>query len=1102
MAVREKVGFCTLCRSRCGTVNHVEDGRLVAVHPNPAHPTGQAICAKGRAAPEIVHSARRLATPLRRTAPKGAADPLFVPIGWTEALDAIADRLDAIRRENGPEAVAFAVTSGSSSSLSDGIDWIQRFIRGFGSPNTCYSTEICNWHKDHAHAFTFGCGIPTPDYRNADLILLWGHNPATSWLAQAEAIGAARARGARLIVIDPRGAGLAAGADLWLRVRPGTDAALAMALARLMIRNGTIDTDFVARFSNGPLLVRDDTGRFLRGRDLGWRDAPDAYAMASDAGLTPVRPGEAGRLAREPITAGGPHGPVACRTAFQRFAEAVEPYDPATAARLTGVPAEAIEAAAAMLGRAGAIAYYCWTGVGQHANAVQTDRAIATLTALTGAFDRRGGNVRLPTQPVPALHAVTMIPPEIRAKALGLAERPLGPATDGWITPTALYDAVLDGTPYRVRALVGFGSNLLVSHPGEARGRRALEALEFQVHCDLFPNPTSATADILLPVSSAWENEGLRIGFDVSLEGQELVQLRQPIVPPVADGRSDTWIVFQLARRLGMGDLFFDGDVEAGLGHLLAPLGLDLATLRAHPEGIRRPLDLRYEKYRDTGFATQTGRVELYSELFLRHGQPPLPTFTASDAEPDDAYPLVLFSANTAPFCHSQHRGIASLRRRRPAPLVALNPEAAARRGIREGDRVAVRTREGRIELVATVDDTLAPDTAAADYGWWQGAPDLGLPDHRPAGDAPGANFNQLVGERLRDPVSGALPLRSTACEVDLVHAARADDWLTLCVVARRDAAEGVVALELAAADGGVLPGFAAGQFVTLDLDGQARSYSLTGPASPAPRRYRLGIGRVEGGSVSPLLHAGLTVGDRVRARAPAGHFLIPARNAFPIVLIAAGIGITPFLSALEGLTGAPGEPEVILHYACRDAARRPFLDRIQEIAARCATLRVVAHLSRPAPGDACDHAGRFRAETLPEALIRRRPRFYLCAPARMMDEVTEDLRARGVPAFEIFRERFVSPRPLPAGPLAPRSVTYARSGRSLAWEPASGSLLALAEAAGLRPPSGCRVGLCESCAVRVLEGEVAHLGPVPDLDPGTCLTCLAVPHSDVVLDA
>lgn len=113
-----------------------------------------------------------------RTNPKSYPDPGWKVISREQALSEVAQRLDTARRQLGAESVAFAVTTPSGTPLSDSIGWIERFIRLFGSPNTCYATEICNWHKDHAHAFTFGCGMPTADYRQADPTLLWGHNPA------------------------------------------------------------------------------------------------------------------------------------------------------------------------------------------------------------------------------------------------------------------------------------------------------------------------------------------------------------------------------------------------------------------------------------------------------------------------------------------------------------------------------------------------------------------------------------------------------------------------------------------------------------------------------------------------------------------------------------------------------------------------------------------------------------------------------------------------------------------------------------------------------------------------------------------------------------
>ncbi len=1012
---RREGRFCTLCRSRCGTINVVADGRLVAVKPNPAHPTGKAICPKGRAAPEIAHSARRLTTPLRRTAPKGAPDPGFVPISWDEALGEIAERLGRYRRESGPESVAFAVTSGSSSSTSDSLDWIQRFIRGFGSPNNCFSTEICNWHKDHAHAFTFGCGLPTADYRNSDLIMLWGHNPANVWLAQAEAIGAARARGARLAVIDPRPAGLARDADMWLRIRPGTDAVLALGLARLMIANAGFDADFVRHWTNAAYLVREDNGHFLRGSDIGLADT-DAY-LVWDETHGCVAPATAS-LATAALCGSreitGSSGQVSCRTAFDHYIAATDAYDPLTVEHITGIPAAQVEELAAALSAAQSVSYHGWTGLGQHTNATQTERAVATLYALTGSFDAPGGNVRMATLPTPSLHSMEMIAPEVRARALGLDKRPLGPATDGWITSSDFYDAALTGKPYKIRALFAFGSNLLVSHPAPERGREALAALEFQVHCDLFLNPTAEMADIVLPVSSPWEHEALRIGFEISPQAQELVQLRQQMIPRTGEARSDMWIVFQLAARLGMGELFFDGDIEKGFAHLLAPLGLDPATLRKNPEGIRVPLQQSYRKYRQDGFATQTGKAELYSELLLRHGYPPVPQFVAPAEQTSERFPLTLFSTNNGYFCHSQHRGITALRRRRAEPAAEIHPVLAQQRGIAEGDWMLVRSRAGAIRIRATFNASLAPDAVASDYGWWQSAPDLGLPGYLPGSSQPvGSNFNALISETERDPLSGALALRSFACAVERYEAGRQwRGWRKFVVIERQKETDDVIALTLTSADGDALPGFRPGQFVGVKIDEAVRSYSLIGAAVDAPDAYRIGVRHIDNGHVSSAIAERLQIGDRIELQAPSGGFVLPLRNEFPVVLIAGGIGITPFMSYLESLTGSPDEPSVLLHYGCRDVASQPFAARIAELEQRLPNLTVVTHLSRPEAGDRFDHAVRFSSQRVTDDLIAARARFYICAPDAMIKEATGELLARGVPRFEIFSERFRSPEP------------------------------------------------------------------------------------------
>ena len=230
--------FCPLCVSRCGAQATVSDGHLVALHPDPAHPTGAALCVKGRAAPELVHHSERLLHPLRRTTPKGSVEPGWQRIGWDEALDTVAARLRALARDHGPESVVFSSTSPSTSAMSDAVDWLMRLRRAFGSPNQCVYMELCGWGRYLASLYTFGASVPgsyMPDLERAGCILYWGYNPSVARLVHATATTAALRRGARLVVVDPRRAGLASKADHWLRVRPGTDGAPALSLAHVLI---------------------------------------------------------------------------------------------------------------------------------------------------------------------------------------------------------------------------------------------------------------------------------------------------------------------------------------------------------------------------------------------------------------------------------------------------------------------------------------------------------------------------------------------------------------------------------------------------------------------------------------------------------------------------------------------------------------------------------------------------------------------------------------------------------------------------------------------------------------------------------------------------
>jgi anaerobic selenocysteine-containing dehydrogenase/ferredoxin-NADP reductase len=1121
VTVTEVRGFCTLCRSRCGAIYTIENGAMVSVRPDPDHPTGAALCAKGRAAPELVHSPARLTQPLRRTNPRSDPDPGWTPISWEEAMSEIAERLAEFRDTSGPESVAFAIASPSASPVSDSIEWIERFIHLFGSPNIAYNIEHCNWHKDFASAFTFGGTQASPDFAGAELSVLWGHNPAKTWLAQSAALAEAKTKGARLAVIDPRGTSSALQADHWLQVKPSTDLELALGLANLVLTRHGGNAEFLRSWSNGPLLVRDDDGRFLRAGDV--TALGDGFVAWDETSGRPVTYNTtraavgADRFAlRGTFAVHTRRGVVTCRPAFDHYAQSVAQWTPERTAAVTGVDVARLIALADDLATATSVSYMSWTGVGQNTQATQTERAIATLYALTGHRDAPGGNTDLPV--IPLRPVATPLAPEQAVKALGLDEFPLGPPKSGWVTARSLCTAITDGDPYKVRALFTFGANVLLSQPDSRRMAQALRQLEFAVHVDLFMNPTAELADIVLPAGAAWEREAMRAGFDVSLAGQQRLQLRPRMVEPRGESRSDLEIVFDLATRLGLGGEFFGGDIDRAYNYRLEPLGLTVDDLRARPGGIDVPLRLRHRKYaeedsegRVTGFNTPTRRVELYSQLLLDHGYPPVPVTSSSARASDSRFPLTLTCAKNGYYAHSQQRNLSSLRKRSPEPFADVSESLARARAIADGDLVEIVTAQGTVRMRARVDPLLHDEVVYAEYGWWQSAPDLALPGSDPLADG-GLNYNVLVDDTHHDPVSGAAPLRSVACDVRAVPTSSWAGQREFVVAAAPAATPEIRRLVLRPADENPLPDFLPGQHVTLAEPGRpetTRAYSLTGRGRAEGREvYEVAIRRVEGGEFSPAVHDRFEVGTPVLVTAPSGLFAIPVDHTQPVVLMAAGVGITPFLSYLETLATSSGSvPEVVLHYGSRSRRAHAFERQLQGLEGRIPNLRVVNHYSRPGEEDVAgvhySIRGRVSAVDVDEDLIRRRARFYLCGPEEMLESVISGLTARGVPRFDIFAEKFhATPRVVDVPDGATAVVRFARSNREVRWAKGDGTLLDLGQRHGISMPSGCRLGQCESCAVSVLSGEVAHMiAPADDLPDDQCLTCQAMPMNDVVLD-
>jgi len=237
-------------------------------------------------------------------------------------------------------------------------------------------------------------------------------------------------------------------------------------------------------------------------------------------------------------------------------------------------------------------------------------------------------------------------------------------------------------------------------------------------------------------------------------------------------------MIFELAKRLGLGKQFWNGDVEAGYAFELESTGIDLTTLKNTPGGISQPAIPTYEKYAKKnkngavrGFATPSKKVEFYCHPFAAHGYPAMPEYVEPALSPMSSpeiaadYPLVLTNAKCTTFIHSQQRALPSLRKASPEPTADIHPETALRYGVKNKEWMVVESPRGAIKVKARVTANIVAGVVCVQHGWWQGCKELDLPGYDPF-ESNGANPGTLIGTDLADPISGSLPHRSYLCRV------------------------------------------------------------------------------------------------------------------------------------------------------------------------------------------------------------------------------------------------------------------------------------------------------------------------------------------------
>ena len=484
---------CLNCPARCAISVRVANGKAVKIIGNPLSKVSEGeICPRGHIGLQVLYDDSRITTPLRRTNPnKGrTSDPGWKPVSWDDAMNELSGHLAAVRDSGGPESLA--LFSGLNTRSDE--DLLRRFADAFGTPNLIGSDVLESeaektgrWLADGNYSavaydlgktnyvLAFGAGIVESERPLARNLRMWGR------MRREKA-----ARG-KVVVFDPRYSVTAAKADQWVPVKPGTDAAIALAVANVVIGEELYDKSFVDSHSTG----------------------------------------------------------------FDKFKELVlASYSPEQVAAATGVQATKIRRIAEEFGGTRPALAWAGRGVSGWPNGSRTVYAIYCLNALVGAIDAPGGiiyqedpNYRaMPNLNQDNVARAGLSKPRIDANGGILSPEPTG-------STNRVPDAVLNDQPYALRMAIGFNANFNISEPASAKWDEALKKLPYYVHVAPYVSEMALYADLVLPATTYLEQWGYDHSPPGS--GFAELKLKQPVVDVSSEMRSVGDVVFQTAAKLG-----------------------------------------------------------------------------------------------------------------------------------------------------------------------------------------------------------------------------------------------------------------------------------------------------------------------------------------------------------------------------------------------------------------------------------------------------------------------------------------------------------------------------------------------------------------------
>jgi molybdopterin guanine dinucleotide-containing S/N-oxide reductase-like protein len=680
----------------------VEDGRATRVQGDPRHPVTQGfLCAKVTKYLDRVYSPDRIFYPMRRTVPKGkgkgdASD--FTRISWDEALDEIAHRLQKISDEFGPEAILPYSYAGNMGILNySGM--AHRFFYRLGASQL--DRTICASAGAAGLQTVTGRSLGTEpeQFRNSKYIIAWGANIHGNNIHLWPFIEEARRNGAKLVVIDPYKTRTARVADWHLPINPGTDVALALAMMHVIIAEKLYDADYVSKYTVG----------------------------------------------------------------FEQLQERAREYSPERVAPWTGISAEDIRKLAHEYATVRPAVIRVNYGVQRSQNGGSAMRAIAMLPCITGSWTEVGGGLQLSTSGAFYLNMHALERPDLMQKS------PLGRAARV-VNMSELGKALNHLNDPPVKAIFVYNSNPAVVAPNYQDVVRGFlrEDLFTVVHEQFFTDTTNY-ADLVLPATTFLEHKDLNRAY-----GHIYLQVSNQAIEPLGESRSNTVLFSQLAQRMGFTENCFQQNADEMIDATLAkaedhhiPNGWEKWLEGITREQLEREGHVRlnvgegpFLPFAQGGFATASGKAELYNEKLAAMGLDPVVSFVPPEesrlSEGAEQFPLELLARKADNFLNSTFTNIPSLQKMERPELLEISAADAQPRAIHEGDWVRVFNGRGEVRLRAHVNGTVQPGVVAARLNAARFAPD-------------GNSINVLTSETLTD-LGGGPTFYSCLVQVEAIR--------------------------------------------------------------------------------------------------------------------------------------------------------------------------------------------------------------------------------------------------------------------------------------------------------------------------------------------